>query len=71
VEEPHFLEAPERAIQRPVGGQDATSGSVGQIFRDVVAVELDDPITLDVGCCEKDRLFEGHEAAGIPSHGTI
>ena len=66
-EQPHVLEPREGAIERAVRGQRAPLSSC-QLLGHLVAVEVSDPVALEVGSAATDLEFKRDEGAGFATH---
>ncbi len=67
-EEAHFLEAPERSIQRPVRGQQAVIAILRQMLRDLIAVELLGALAIEIRGGDTDGALERNERAQFATH---
>src|SRR5262249_27212126 len=68
LEQPHLLQAPERAIQGAVGRQQLLVGDVAETFRELVSMELFDAGSVQTCGCFADRIFERDQGAGFSAH---
>src|SRR5262249_11216681 len=68
-EQTHRFEASERAIERSVRGQQAVVTLLGEMLRDLIAVEFTRAFAVEARRADADGRFERHELTGFSPHG--
>ena len=71
LEQAHFLEPAERAVERPVGRQQPPVRDVREPLRDLVAIEIRCFRRPHSGSGQQDGRLEGDQTAGLSPHGWI
>ena len=67
----HFFEPPQRAVQRPVSGQQPRVGLVAEPLGDLVAMKLPDALPHEIRGAGANGKFERDEAARLSTHGAL
>ena len=67
-EQAHFLQPPERAVERPVGGQEPPVRDGSDMLCDLVAMEFINACVLKLGGGRQNRCLERDQSARLASH---